>query len=317
MNPPGLPELTTALRQAADTTLSGGHHRAHPIGLAPDIELRIGLRHARRRHRKLSEPIKPTQRSPLEPTLRLERPHLAGDPNGLLVRGEGGDHRTRTLTGYQPPPGRLDIRAERRHGAQTRHDDTPLRGTLGLIAINFRQSRRESHLPHHAHRGKSPAEFRRNSRGPLIASSDQVTIAAATIPARVSPPPPKRGCPALPVPQTMGRERACGAHRCKEPRAHADHLRRPLRHARRRPDCAGRRALITRTARTNQPGLIGSNLSDGCIRLRNAGVRRLARILPLGTPVYIRPEGQVPKCKGLTPAVRAVTPRCTSPTARV
>jgi len=39
---------------------------------------------------------------------------------------------------------------------------------------------------------------------------------------------------------------------------------------------------------TNQPGLIGSNVSHGCIRLRNAAVRRLARILPLGTPVYIR-----------------------------
>ena len=39
---------------------------------------------------------------------------------------------------------------------------------------------------------------------------------------------------------------------------------------------------------TNQPELIGSNVSHGCIRLRNAAVRRLARILPLGTPVYIR-----------------------------
>ncbi len=39
---------------------------------------------------------------------------------------------------------------------------------------------------------------------------------------------------------------------------------------------------------TNQPGLIGSNVSHGCIRLRNKAVRRLAKILPLGTPVYIR-----------------------------
>lgn len=39
---------------------------------------------------------------------------------------------------------------------------------------------------------------------------------------------------------------------------------------------------------TNQPGLIGSSVSHGCIRLRNAAVRRLAKILPLGTPVYIR-----------------------------
>jgi len=39
---------------------------------------------------------------------------------------------------------------------------------------------------------------------------------------------------------------------------------------------------------TNQPGLIGSDVSHGCIRLRNRAVRRLAKLLPLGTPVYIR-----------------------------
>lgn len=39
---------------------------------------------------------------------------------------------------------------------------------------------------------------------------------------------------------------------------------------------------------TNEPGLIGSNVSHGCIRVRNRPIRRLARILPLGTPVYIR-----------------------------
>ena len=39
---------------------------------------------------------------------------------------------------------------------------------------------------------------------------------------------------------------------------------------------------------TNEPGLIGSSVSHGCIRLRNAAIRRLAKILPLGTPVYIR-----------------------------
>ena len=38
---------------------------------------------------------------------------------------------------------------------------------------------------------------------------------------------------------------------------------------------------------TNEPGLIGSSVSHGCIRLRNAAVRRLAHILPLGTPVYV------------------------------
>ena len=39
---------------------------------------------------------------------------------------------------------------------------------------------------------------------------------------------------------------------------------------------------------TNQPGLIGSSISHGCIRLRNAAIKRLAKILPLGTPVYVR-----------------------------
>ena len=39
---------------------------------------------------------------------------------------------------------------------------------------------------------------------------------------------------------------------------------------------------------TNEPWLIGSDVSHGCIRLRNAAIRRLARILPLGTPVLVR-----------------------------
>jgi lipoprotein-anchoring transpeptidase ErfK/SrfK len=39
---------------------------------------------------------------------------------------------------------------------------------------------------------------------------------------------------------------------------------------------------------TNEPGLIGSDVSHGCIRVRNGPIRRLARILPLGTPVYVR-----------------------------
>jgi len=39
---------------------------------------------------------------------------------------------------------------------------------------------------------------------------------------------------------------------------------------------------------TNEPGLIGSSVSHGCIRLRNAAVRRLALMLPLGTPVLVR-----------------------------
>jgi lipoprotein-anchoring transpeptidase ErfK/SrfK len=39
---------------------------------------------------------------------------------------------------------------------------------------------------------------------------------------------------------------------------------------------------------TNQPGLIGSSVSHGCVRVNNGAIRRLARVLPLGTPVLIR-----------------------------
>lgn len=38
---------------------------------------------------------------------------------------------------------------------------------------------------------------------------------------------------------------------------------------------------------TNDPASIGHNASHGCIRLRNAVITKLARILPLGTPVRI------------------------------
>ena len=38
---------------------------------------------------------------------------------------------------------------------------------------------------------------------------------------------------------------------------------------------------------TNDPSSIGSNVSHGCIRLPNAEISRLARLLPLGTPVHI------------------------------
>lgn len=38
---------------------------------------------------------------------------------------------------------------------------------------------------------------------------------------------------------------------------------------------------------TNQPALIGSSVSHGCIRIRNESIRKLARVLPLGTPVEI------------------------------
>jgi lipoprotein-anchoring transpeptidase ErfK/SrfK len=39
---------------------------------------------------------------------------------------------------------------------------------------------------------------------------------------------------------------------------------------------------------TNQAWLIGSSVSHGCIRVNNHAIRRLARVLPLGTPVLIR-----------------------------
>ena len=39
---------------------------------------------------------------------------------------------------------------------------------------------------------------------------------------------------------------------------------------------------------TNQPGLLPGRVSHGCIRLRNADIRRLARRMPVGTPITIR-----------------------------
>jgi lipoprotein-anchoring transpeptidase ErfK/SrfK len=38
---------------------------------------------------------------------------------------------------------------------------------------------------------------------------------------------------------------------------------------------------------TNQPWLIGHDVSHGCIRMSNAGITKLARTLPLGVPVVI------------------------------
>jgi lipoprotein-anchoring transpeptidase ErfK/SrfK len=38
---------------------------------------------------------------------------------------------------------------------------------------------------------------------------------------------------------------------------------------------------------TNEPQLLGTSASHGCIRVANAVIVRLARILPLGTPVVI------------------------------
>lgn len=39
---------------------------------------------------------------------------------------------------------------------------------------------------------------------------------------------------------------------------------------------------------TNTPWLLGREISHGCIRMRNETVRKLAKVLPLGTPVVIR-----------------------------
>jgi lipoprotein-anchoring transpeptidase ErfK/SrfK len=39
---------------------------------------------------------------------------------------------------------------------------------------------------------------------------------------------------------------------------------------------------------TNRPGDIGKDMSDGCIRMSNEGITKLARTLPLGVPVEVR-----------------------------
>jgi lipoprotein-anchoring transpeptidase ErfK/SrfK len=39
---------------------------------------------------------------------------------------------------------------------------------------------------------------------------------------------------------------------------------------------------------TSEPGLIPGRVSHGCVRLRNADIVRLARLMPVGTPVSIR-----------------------------
>jgi len=39
---------------------------------------------------------------------------------------------------------------------------------------------------------------------------------------------------------------------------------------------------------TNQPGLLPGYISNGCIRVRNGAIRRLNRLMPIGTPVLIR-----------------------------
>ena len=39
---------------------------------------------------------------------------------------------------------------------------------------------------------------------------------------------------------------------------------------------------------TNAPGLIPGHISHGCVRLRNAAILRLARLLPVGTPLTVQ-----------------------------
>jgi lipoprotein-anchoring transpeptidase ErfK/SrfK len=39
---------------------------------------------------------------------------------------------------------------------------------------------------------------------------------------------------------------------------------------------------------TNEPSLIPGRISHGCIRMRNHRIRRLARLMPVGTPLTIR-----------------------------
>ena len=38
---------------------------------------------------------------------------------------------------------------------------------------------------------------------------------------------------------------------------------------------------------TNQPNLIGTKVSHGCIRMSNENITALSQLLPLGTPVQI------------------------------
>jgi hypothetical protein len=39
---------------------------------------------------------------------------------------------------------------------------------------------------------------------------------------------------------------------------------------------------------TNQPGILPGRVSHGCVRMRNASILRLNRLMPLGTPVQVR-----------------------------
>lgn len=39
---------------------------------------------------------------------------------------------------------------------------------------------------------------------------------------------------------------------------------------------------------TNQPGLIPGRISHGCVRLRNADILKLSKLMPVGTPITVR-----------------------------
>jgi lipoprotein-anchoring transpeptidase ErfK/SrfK len=39
---------------------------------------------------------------------------------------------------------------------------------------------------------------------------------------------------------------------------------------------------------TNEPQLVPGRVSHGCIRLRNEDITRLARLMPVGTPLLVR-----------------------------
>ena len=39
---------------------------------------------------------------------------------------------------------------------------------------------------------------------------------------------------------------------------------------------------------TDRPELIPGRVSHGCIRLRNADILRLGRLMPVGTPITVR-----------------------------
>jgi hypothetical protein len=51
---------------------------------------------------------------------------------------------------------------------------------------------------------------------------------------------------------------------------------------------ASRRRLARRRGGTDRPELLPGRVSHGCIRMRNADILRLARLMPAGIPVTIR-----------------------------